>query len=253
LASANKQKRSRPTRRAKPFAEDVTGALCLAAPFAIAARFDDYNHCVVASAAGSAVLKRFGLNSELVFCGLILEHTTRETIGSIGVRPQWVYDRIAWGDAQPEPFEEWLKRAGGDYTPDSIHAVIRVKAPPRFLLIDLTIGQIRKRLPAALREGLRTSMTIRGTNKWPTAQFGEWFVRYMPSEKDTGYLDETIRVYSRLDSGLAGDLYDLTRLALEVRNDIDLFIGALRDSAPELYAKCKAKLTEALALEELQF
>ncbi len=221
-----------------PHFERTLQALKLAAPFALASRFENgLAHCVEASICGAAVLSKMRIKSRALPCAIMGANTKLGVNLSVGLTAREVYDNLDWGTTERQTFDEWLVENGARHpkAQDFVaHMMIEARFHGERALVDLTLGQLRQahRVPVPCCEFF-------AFNDWPCFEVGDWMVRYTPSPRPREIMQVARKYQGR---GLADDFSALMDLAVQCSLDTDLFMRALAAAQPEQFKTAAARL-----------
>ena len=226
--------------------ETVIRALRMAAPLAIAARYDTgLNRCVEASVCGAKVLTIHGFDADPLPCAIVARNDARCAVGTVGLEARDCYSLIEDPGCS---FEEWQRESGVYLTssPDGgpmTHMVIRSRSDREVAIVDLTVGQIRKEL------GIDAPATDHWIgDSWCTVSTPDgWRVGYMSHPRPNEVMSVAAGTWSD-GHGMVDDLANLTDLALQCELDHSLMLMAMQRSQPDVYAVATSRLARFLAL-----
>jgi hypothetical protein len=197
-----------------PHLRRTIDALCLAAPFCMASRYEDMCHCVEASEAGARALRKYKVKARILPCAVMGVNAARDRCVSIGVPASTLR---AYGGVIQDEEALAAERV--------FHAVIEASHAGDRAVIDLTFGQL-KGMHGMAPPLVQVSM-VKG---WPSFHLDGFDFAYGPSHDD-----EWVREHATKwnGSGFVDDLLNLMNAALHVRNDRDAFYGLLYHSDPD--------------------
>ena len=222
-----------------PFFRRVIGALTLAAPFALASRFDSLAHCVEASMCGAAALRRKHIKATARPCALVGRMAPEGVQFSVGLDARDVYGMLSTAEGPPPAFEEWRDQVARGSLPAEgsfvAHMVIDASFQGDRALVDLTLGQIRESHGVPVPH----SMVCNYSGEWPSIGGDRWEARYVDSPHEAR-IQAMTRAYTA--NGLVDDLDALTDIALQCRGDVDLFFDVLARSQPEQFSAAMSRL-----------
>ena len=191
---------------------DIISRLAWSAPLVLAARQPtSMAACYDMSFVGVEVLKRFGLNARLLPCVVIAKSSDGSYAHCLGLNESEIRARAADVDGLVSGVVETLNPDHSHH-----HVAIEVKDRGARVVVDLTIGQLR-------RYGVPTPFTMWGfCRDWPTWDVDGWHIQYEPSPR----LDEAIAragLYAAKLGVMIEELEELIRHARQYRNHDDFF------------------------------
>jgi len=222
----------------------VVDALKLAAPFCIAARYDNgLAHCIEASVSGATVLRRFGFEAHAVPCAIMVQSADRATGSTVGLGPRDLYGMLRDDEGPLPSFEDWLARQSMPpevlADPNPAHMVVRASGHGAKFTVDLTLGQVRH------IHGIDVGMT----DSWPSWDWCSittprgWQLKWIEHPRPADVLAVSEKFTA---SGLAGDLSDLTMLALQCDLNFAVMTNEMQRQLPDVYALAVSRLTSYL-------
>lgn len=224
--------------------ERTLQALKLAAPFALASRYENgLAHCVEASICGAAVLSKMKIKARAVPCAIMGANTELGVNLSVGLTAQEFHARLDWGAEERQTLDEWLSEHGSSYpaAQDFVaHMVIEASFHGERALVDLTLGQLRQDhgVPVPPCE-------VFPFGDWPVFEAGDWMLQYAQSPRPREILREVQKYENK---GLADDFSALMDGAIQCSLDIDLFMEVLAATQPEQFRTAASRLAMFLSL-----
>jgi hypothetical protein len=217
-------------------------ALVLVSPLAIAARYDDgFGHCVEASVAGAAALRRHGIDkAKPVPCSVLVERDDGASTLTIGYSARQLYDQL---EGEKPSFDDW--RSGPALrVPDQenpIHEVIRARVGKTSVLIDLTLGQLRK---TGTEDSEKIPLRIFGVgDDWLSFHVPPWTIRYLASPHDPQVIARSNANVNKCSvPAFVDDLSDLMDLALKFDLDHERLHAELLRQQPEIFKETLLRL-----------
>lgn len=206
----------------------VVEALRWSAPFALAAVFDEFAHCVEASVCGASVLAEYGIKARAVPCAIIGRALDRSF--SVGLTERETYELMdKHGVTRPQQVVNELREQN-----NPVHMIIEATDHGERTLVDLTYAQLRKL-------GVSSHATWASTGDgWPVFEGEGWALTYMePPRARLGAARELINTAVRCTgSGLLLDaLHTLTATALLCDGDATYFLEQLLVTQPALFER----------------
>lgn len=213
-------------------------ALRLAAMYAVPSRFEDgLAHCMEASVAGAAALRRRGLNARALPCAILGVHFERGVQFAVGLTAEEMYARVDRSAGNVPPLDAWLEEHGSRFpaaTGTAFHAVIEASLRGRRAVIDLTAGQLRQSFGVPLPVAI-----ARFGSGWPVVEVDGWRIRYVESPREREVTELGVQYDA---SGFTDDLDALMDAALDCDLDPGRLHVALGMSQPEIVATVVSRL-----------
>lgn len=195
------------------FLHRLADAIVLAAPYAVAANFEDgLRHCLEASACVAQVMRMLGVEAR--------------------ARPAMV-----WARAEDETFSI---AAGHVKLP---HEVVIASHSGQTILLDATLGQLRRIRPGVADEIPNAVWTVWSPLTWAAVEIGKCRVTYNRTELPKPVVQRWNRqANSYRHTELKRDIWELVRLARSVDAKSNEFLEALERRRPELLERAERRM-----------